>query len=50
MPPIRVLNAGEIILNISALSTSFAHSPNINDTTMLNTEMHKVRVTHIVTV
>ena len=50
MPPIRVLNAGEIILKISALSTSFAHSPNIKETTMLNTEIHRVSVTQIVTV
>ena len=52
MPPIRVENAGEIILKISALSTSFAHSPNIKLTTMLNTEIHRVvltmRVTHSV--
>ncbi len=52
MPPIRVEKAGEIILNISALSTSFAHKPNIKLTTIANTEMHRVvltmRVTHSV--
>ena len=50
MPPIRVEKAGEIILNISALSTSFAHKPNIKLITIANTEMHRVlltmRVTH----
>ena len=52
MPPIRVEKAGEIILKISALSTSFAQSPNIKLTTIANTEMHRValtiRVTHSV--
>jgi hypothetical protein len=52
MPPIRVEKAGEIILNISALSTSFAHKPNMKLTTIANTEMHRVvltmRVTHSV--
>ena len=52
MPPIRVEKAGEIILNISALSTSLAHKPNIKLTTIANTEMHRVlltmRVTHSV--
>lgn len=50
MPPMSVEKAGEIILKISALSTSFAHKPNIKLTTMLNTEIHRVRVTQIVTV
>jgi len=52
MPPIRVEKAGEIILNISALSTSLAHKPNMKLTTIANTEMHRVlltmRVTHSV--
>ena len=52
MPPIRVENAGEIILKISALSTSFAHKPNIKLITMANTEIHRVvltiKVTHSV--
>ena len=50
MPPIRVEKAGEIILKISALSTSFAHKPNIKLITIANTERHRVvltmRVTH----
>jgi len=49
MPPIRVEKAGEIILNISALSTSFAHKPNIKLTTIANTEMHRVVLTISVT-
>ena len=49
MPPIRVEKAGEIILKISALSTSFAHKPNIKLTTMANTEMHRVVLTISVT-
>ena len=49
MPPIRVEKAGEIILKISALSTSFAHKPNIKLTTMANTEIHRVVLTMSVT-
>ncbi len=49
MPPIRVEKAGEIILNISALSTSFAHRPNIKLITIANTERHKVVLTMSVT-
>ena len=49
MPPIRVEKAGEIILNISALSTSFAHKPNMKLTTIANTEMHRVLLTMSVT-
>jgi len=49
MPPIRVEKAGEIILKISALSTSFAHKPNIKLTTMANTEIHRVVLTISVT-
>ena len=49
MPPIRVENAGEIILKISALSTSFAHKPSIKLTTIANTEMHRVLLTINVT-
>ena len=49
MPPIRVENAGEIILKISALSTSLAHKPNIKLITIAKTEMHKVLLTINVT-
>ena len=49
MPPIRVEKAGEIILNISALSTSLAHKPNMKLTTIANTEMHRVLLTMSVT-
>ena len=49
MPPIRVEKAGEIILKISALSTSLAHKPNIKLTTIANTEMHRVKLTINVT-
>ena len=49
MPPIRVEKAGEIILKISALSTSFAHKPNMKLTTIANTEMHRVVLTISVT-
>jgi len=49
MPPIRVEKAGEIILKISALSTSLAHSPNIKAITMANTEIHRVVLTISVT-
>ena len=49
MPPIRVEKAGEIILKISALSTSLAHRPNIKATTIANTEMHRVALTISVT-
>jgi len=49
MPPIRVEKAGEIILKISALSTSLAHRPNIKLTTMANTEIHRVVLTIRVT-
>ena len=50
MPPIKVLNAGEIILKISALSISFAHNPSIKATTIASTAKQRVRVTQIVTV
>ena len=49
MPPIRVEKAGEIILNISALSTSFAQRPSIKLITMANTEIHRVLLTMSVT-
>jgi len=49
MPPIRVEKAGEIILKISALSTSLAHRPSIKLTTIANTEMHRVVLTMSVT-
>jgi len=49
MPPIRVEKAGEIILKISALSTSLAHRPNIKLTTIANTEIHRVVLTMSVT-
>lgn len=49
MPPIRVEKAGEIILKISALSTSLAHKPNMKLTTIANTEMHRVVLTISVT-
>ena len=49
MPPISVEKAGEIILKISALSTSLAHRPNIKLTTMANTEIHRVVLTMSVT-
>jgi hypothetical protein len=49
MPPIRVEKAGEIILNISALSTSFAHRPSIKLVTIAKTEMHRVKLTINVT-
>jgi len=49
MPPISVENAGEIILKISALSTSFAHKPSIKLTTIANTETHRVVLTMSVT-
>ena len=42
MPPISVEKAGEIILKISALSTSLAHSPNKKAITMAKTEKHRV--------
>jgi hypothetical protein len=50
MPPISVEKAGEIILKISALSTSLAQRPSIKLITIAKTEMHRValtiRVTH----
>jgi hypothetical protein len=49
MPPISVEKAGEIILNISALSTSFAQRPSIKLITIANTEMHSVALTIKVT-
>jgi len=49
MPPIRVEKAGESILNISALSTSFDHKPRRNAATMPKTEMHNVVLTISVT-
>jgi len=49
MPPIRVENAGEIILKISALSTSLAQRPSIKLITMANTERHRVVLTISVT-
>lgn len=49
MPPIRVEKAGEIILNISALSTSFAHNPSRKASTIARTEMHNVMLTMSVT-
>ena len=49
MPPIRVEKAGEIILKISALSTSLAHKPNRNAMTIAKTEMHRVVLTISVT-
>jgi hypothetical protein len=49
MPPIRVEKAGEIILKISALSTSFAHRPNMKAVTIANTERHRVVLTINVT-
>ena len=49
MPPIRVEKAGEIILKISALSTSLAHRPNIKLITIANTEIHRVVLTMRVT-
>ena len=49
MPPIRVENAGEIILKISALSTSFAHKPIRKANTIPRTEMHNVVLTIRVT-
>jgi len=49
MPPIRVEKAGEIILKISALSTSLAHRPNIKLITIANTEIHRVVLTMSVT-
>jgi len=49
MPPIRVEKAGEIILKISALSTSFAHKPSIKLITMANTDRHRVVLTMSVT-
>jgi hypothetical protein len=42
MPPMSVEKAGEIILKISALSTSFAHKPIRKAITIANTEKHKV--------
>lgn len=42
MPPISVLNAGEIILNISPLSTSLAQRPKRKATTMAKTDKHRV--------
>lgn len=42
MPPISVLNAGEIILNISPLSTSLAQRPKRKAMTMASTDKHKV--------
>jgi len=49
MPPIRVEKAGEIILKISALSTSLAHSPNIKAVTIASTETQRVVLTISVT-
>ena len=49
MPPIRVEKAGEIILKISALSTSLAHKPNIKLTTIDSTERQSVVLTMSVT-
>ena len=49
MPPIRVLKAGLIILNISALSTSLAHRPSMNAITIAKTEMQRVVLTIKVT-
>ena len=49
MPPISVEKAGEIILKISALSTSLAHKPSMKAITMANTERHKVVLTISVT-
>jgi len=49
MPPIRVEKAGEIILKISALSTSLAQRPSIKLTTIAKTEMHRVVLTMSVT-
>ena len=49
MPPISVEKAGEIILNISALSTSLAQRPSIKLTTIAKTEMHRVKLTISVT-
>ena len=49
MPPIRVEKAGEIILKISALSTSFAQRPSIKLITIAKTETHKVVLTMSVT-
>ena len=42
MPPINVLKAGEIILNISPLSTSLAQRPKRKATTMASTDKHRV--------
>ena len=49
MPPIRVEKAGEIILKISALSTSLAQRPSIKLITIAKTEMHRVVLTISVT-
>ena len=49
MPPISVEKAGEIILKISALSTSLAHRPSIKLTTIAKTEVHRVKLTINVT-
>lgn len=49
MPPISVENAGEIILKISALSTSLAQRPSIKLITIAKTEMHRVVLTINVT-
>jgi len=49
MPPISVEKAGEIILKISALSTSLAQRPSIKLTTIAKTEMHRVVLTISVT-
>ena len=49
MPPIRVEKAGEIILKISALSTSLAQRPSIKLITIAKTEMHNVVLTISVT-
>jgi len=49
MPPISVEKAGEIILKISALSTSLAQRPSIKLITIAKTEMHRVVLTISVT-
>jgi len=49
MPPISVEKAGEIILKISALSTSLAQRPSIKLMTIAKTEMHRVVLTMSVT-
>jgi len=49
MPPISVEKAGEIILKISALSTSLAQRPSIKLITIAKTEMQRVLLTMSVT-